>query len=134
MERFQDHEHATEVRADRILNERLSGYSHGMVNTWDFAAELFKLIHDFSASFKRGRVGQPDVNQQIAFVLRRDKPSWSAGHPIISRSEESDVEEHNQGSTGDESRDTAGVEVGSPREELVESSKEPAEQRVEHFG
>ena len=133
VEGFKDHEHTTEVRADCILNKGLSRYTHRVIDTWDFAAEFFKFIHDFSASFQGCRVGQANVHKQIAFVLSWDKPGWSPGHPVISRREESDVEEHNQGSTGDESRDTASVDVGRPSEELVEPSKEPTEQRVEHF-
>ena len=76
VERREDDEHGTVVRAEGVQDERLPGDGHRVSNPGSLEGDLLDRLSHLGSALQRGGVGQLDVHQQVALVLGGDEPGW----------------------------------------------------------
>ena len=65
--------HRAEVGGVGVEQNRLAGNRHRVLDARRFVGDLFDPLHDLLRALHGGRVGKLHVDQQVAFVLRRNE-------------------------------------------------------------
>ena len=127
VERLEDDEHGAVVRAEGVQHERLPRDSHGVSNPGRLQGDLLGCPGHLGRALQRGRVGQLDVGQQIALVLRGNEAAGNAREAEARQADQADVDQENDRAEAERPAD--GLAVGScrPLKDPVEAPEEMAQ-------
>ena len=135
VEVVEHHVHRAEVRGVGVQQDRLARRSPRCARRPApcRAISSIRLITCWVV-LDRGRVGQLDVDQQVALVLRRDEPGRGAGEAAVGQVEQAAVDQQHQHADPQQPADDPGVHARRALEAGVEQPEEPAQEPVRAAG
>ena len=131
LELLERDEHRAEIRPEGVEQERLARDTYRGGNALGLDGDFADPPDDRLRSFQRGRVGQLDVDQHVAHVLRRDEPARRAHELSVGEQEQAQVNQEHQGEDAQHAADQPRVKRGGGHESAVEEVEEPAQALVE---
>ena len=131
MKRLEDDEQRAEVGADAVHHERLAGDVHRVGDARLGRRDLLNAVHHGHRPLQRRRVGQLDVDDQIALVLAGDEAAGQDEEAVDRRGEQGRVEQQHDAAEAEVPAHQPGVDAGYGVEENVEAAEDPAEQPVD---
>ena len=112
-----------------VVRKRFPGDADGVGHAGDAAGDLVDLGQDRVGPLHRGGVGQLDVDEQVALILRGDKAGRRARHPPHGQPEQADVDHQHDHAQAQQLPDRPAVGRGDAVEEAVEAPEEPSPAR-----
>ena len=131
MEFVEDHEHRAEVRAVGRQEERLPGRRLRVLHAGDRMRDGLQLVHQSDRPLLGRGVGQLDVAEQVAHVLRRDEPVRRRLEPPEGQAEQSNVQDDHHAAEPEHTADDPGIARSGGLEPRVEEAKTPGQDPVQ---
>ena len=123
--------HRAEVRRVRVEQNRLAGNRHRVLDARRVAGNFLDSLHDLLRALHGSRIGQLDIDHQVALVLRRNESFRRRLKAAVGQNQQAAVNQQHDHADAKQSADRAGVDGGRAVEAPVERAKRPGEQPVE---
>ena len=126
----EDDECGAEVGAVGLQQNRLAGHAEGVIDAGNLRGELVDLLHDGFGAEHGGRIGQLDVDQQIALILFRNETGGGVRHRPVGGEQQSAVNEQHHHGDPQRAGDGPTVTFGNAVEDFVEAFEDDAQEFV----
>ncbi len=124
VERLQEHVHRSQVRRVGAEDQRLTGDAHRVLDFRGLVSEGFNSSHDPLGPLDRSRIGQLDVQQQVALVLLRDEADLRVGELPVGEDEQAAVARQHDQAYPQQFADHPPVPPRHAVEKAIEGSKQ----------
>ena len=118
--------HRAEVRRVGPQQQRLPGDGHRVTDAGNVAGQFLDRVHRLCGSCQRRRIGQADVDDQIALVVRGNEAGRRLGKHLVRQHHQPAVQEQDEHAGAQQQADRGDVAAG----EQVEAAVEDAERRT----
>ena len=120
-----------EVGCIGVQEQRLARHADRVLDARRLAGQCLDAGHDPLRPLHRGGIGQLHVQEQIPFILLRDKARGGMVELPVSQHQQAAVDHQHQRADAQDMADDPAVNHGHLVEEAIEAAEEPAQDRVD---